>query len=210
MNEHSPILAQTVRVELAEGGLIRAIIFDTDRDTLALSVLTIAEGRTPEEVADWITSGPQAPHWSDLGHDIHVLGAVVREGKAARPGEVQHGRQVILVPEVLELTWAELIGSLLHESAPAEDREMARDPEPQTDLQDVWRWLREGLMKPLAGTDLHEAFLGASDAALYLQDGETGELVIADCSPEEGLDIQVYRGDLSWDLPTSGGKAVLL
>lgn len=203
MNEHSPILAQTLLVQRTEEGNLRGIIFDTDPDTLALSVVTICEAESPEALAALAR---------DIADEegLSLLGVVVREGTAARPGEMQHGRQVILVPEVMELTWGELIGSLTHESAPAEDRDLARDPEPQTDLQDVWRWLREGLMKPLAGTNLHQAFLGASDAALYLQCGETGELVIADCSPDEGLSIHVYLGDLAWDLPTSGGEAVLL
>lgn len=81
---------------------------------------------------------------------------------------------------------------------------------PQTTLADAWRWLRSGMMMGLGGTQLHQAFLGASGEALYMEDAETGELAIIDCQPDEGLSIHVYRGDLAWELPLDGSAPVAL
>ena len=81
---------------------------------------------------------------------------------------------------------------------------------PQTTLADAWRWLRSGMMMGLGGTQLHQAFLGASGEALYMDDNETGELAIIDCQQDEGLSIHVYRGDLAWELPLDGSPAVPL
>lgn len=90
----------------------------------------------------------------------------------------------------------------------------ARDVQPhsapfpcQTTLQDVWGWLTRGLLKRLGDNpDLHQAFLGASNDALFLEDGETGELVIVDCQDGEGLSVHVYRSDLAWNLPLDGSQ----
>lgn len=83
--------------------------------------------------------------------------------------------------------------------------------QPQTRLGDVWRWLREGQMKRLGDNpDLRQAYLDASSDCLYLEDSETGELVLIDCQAAEGMSIHVYDGELAWALPTDGGEAVKL
>jgi hypothetical protein len=83
--------------------------------------------------------------------------------------------------------------------------------QPQTRLGDVWRWLREGQMKRLGDNpDLRQAYLDASSDCLYLEDGETGELVLIDCQAAEGMSIHVYDGELAWALPMDGGEAVKL
>lgn len=79
---------------------------------------------------------------------------------------------------------------------------------PGVTLQEVWGLLTQGAFKHLGGSPLHQAYLGASGAAMYVHAED--DLIIIDCQPEEGLSIHVYRGDLAWELPLDGSAPVAL
>lgn len=190
-NEPAPLLGHTIWVRRARDGRCDLDIHSyTDSGQPQVKARITAE--TAEEAVGWA--------WR-YGEDL--VGMVVRRGRASRDGEVQHGEHVIVVPDALTL--AELADMWLADDRPGEDREMDADPVPQTTLADVWRWLREGLMKRMGDNPgLHQAYLGASRDALFMEDGETGELIIVDCQDDEGLSIHVYAGNMAWELPTSG------
>ncbi len=83
-------------------------------------------------------------------------------------------------------------------------------PEPATDLETVWAVVR-GSGQRLAGTPLHQAFLGASPRAVYWEDAEHGETVIVDFTEEEGIHCQVHHADgHCWEVPLDGSAPVLL
>lgn len=150
-----------------------------------------------------------AVDWAER-YDTPIVGMVVRRGVAAREGEMQHGEHVIVVPDALELGMlAEMWISL---DKPGEDCDMEHDPVPQTNLaDDVWRWLRLGLMSRMGDNPhLHQAYLDASADALYMEDGETGELTIVDCRDGEGLSIQVFDGNSAWSIPLDGSDPEVL
>jgi hypothetical protein len=133
------------------------------------------------------------------------MGMVVREGRASRIGEVQHGRHVILVPNGVDLK--DLCASWYSLEHPSE---MEHDPVPEVTLVHAFQALVAGITSPLEGDPLHQAYLGASHQARYYRCGE--ELVIIDCSLEEGLSIHVYNEvqGIAWMLPLDGSDPVVL
>lgn len=192
----SPVRGLTIWVRTAPDGRCDLTLHSYS-DTGSARDKAKITAETPEEAVDWA--------WR---YGEPIVGMVVRRGRASRDGEIQHGEHVIVVPDALTL--AELAAMWLADDRPGEDAAMTQDPVPVTTLQDVWRWLREGLMKRLGDTDLHQAYLGASGDALFMEDGETGELTIVDCQEGEGLSIHVYGGDRAWELPTSGADPEVL
>lgn len=196
----APVLGLTIWVRRAHDGRCDLDLYRY-RDSGEAQVASRITADTAREAVTW------AERY--LGNDDLLVGMVVRRGRACREGEMQHGEHVIVVPDALEL--GDLAEMWLADDRPGDAREMEADPVPQTTLQDVWRWLREGLMKRLGDNpDLHQAFLGASCDCLYMEDAETGELVLFDCQTGEGMSIHVYNGDRAWELPTSGAEPEVL